>query len=58
MTGIISAMADNLALGSFAAGLSGVGAVISFLSGAITTSVLIRWAREHPRRLNMLFLSF
>jgi uncharacterized membrane protein YoaK (UPF0700 family) len=47
MTGIISAMADNLALGSFAAALSGVGAVISFLGGAITTSVLIRWAREH-----------
>jgi uncharacterized membrane protein YoaK (UPF0700 family) len=47
MTGIISTMADNLALGRFAVALSGVGAVISFLSGAITTSVLIRWAREH-----------
>jgi uncharacterized membrane protein YoaK (UPF0700 family) len=47
MTGIISAMADNLALGSLALALSGLGAVVPFLSGAITTSVLIRWAREH-----------
>src|ERR1700733_3264687 len=47
MTGVISAMADNLALGSLALALSGLGAVVPFLSGAITTSVLIRWAREH-----------
>jgi uncharacterized membrane protein YoaK (UPF0700 family) len=47
MTGIVSAMADNVALGSFTLALSGLAAVASFLSGAITTSILIRWAREH-----------
>jgi uncharacterized membrane protein YoaK (UPF0700 family) len=47
MTGIISVMADHLALGSFTLASSGLGAVASFLSGAITTSVLIRWARDH-----------
>jgi uncharacterized membrane protein YoaK (UPF0700 family) len=47
MTGIVSAMADNLALGSFALALGGLAAVVSFLSGAVTTTILIRWAREH-----------
>lgn len=47
MTGIISAMADNLALGSMALASSGLAAVVAFLSGAVTTTVLILWAREH-----------
>ena len=47
MTGIISAMAEALALGSGALALRGLAALISFLSGAIITTVIVRWARKH-----------
>ena len=47
MTGIISAMADNIALGSLGLALGGLAAVASFLAGAICTTILIRWARRH-----------
>jgi uncharacterized membrane protein YoaK (UPF0700 family) len=46
MTGIVSAMADNLALGSIALAFSGLAAVLAFLGGAICTTMLIRWARD------------
>jgi uncharacterized membrane protein YoaK (UPF0700 family) len=45
MSGIISAMADNFAVGSIRLILSGLLAVISFLSGALLTTLLVRWAR-------------
>jgi uncharacterized membrane protein YoaK (UPF0700 family) len=45
MSGIVSAMADNLALGSVEAVLSGISAVSSFLAGAFVTTLLVRWAR-------------
>jgi uncharacterized membrane protein YoaK (UPF0700 family) len=50
MSGVVSAMAANLAVGEFH--LVGIGllALISFLSGSITTTVLIRIAREHRLR--------
>jgi uncharacterized membrane protein YoaK (UPF0700 family) len=45
MSGIISAMADNLALGSMKLVFSGMGAVGAFLAGAFLTTVMVRWAR-------------
>jgi uncharacterized membrane protein YoaK (UPF0700 family) len=47
MTGIISAMADNFALGGFAFALAGLGALLSFLIGAASTAVMINFARRH-----------
>jgi uncharacterized membrane protein YoaK (UPF0700 family) len=49
MTGIVSAVADNLALGAWPLVLAGVGALLSFLLGAMTSAVLVNFARR--RRL-------
>jgi uncharacterized membrane protein YoaK (UPF0700 family) len=49
MTGMLSAMADDLALGSLRLMLSGLGALFSFIAGAATSAVLINWTRR--RRL-------
>ncbi|KAI3606573.1 putative transmembrane protein [Cupriavidus necator H850] len=46
MSGVVSAMADNLALGSFALVLDGVGALLSFLGGAACSAVLVNWGRR------------
>jgi uncharacterized membrane protein YoaK (UPF0700 family) len=46
MSGIVSAMADNFALGNLPLGLAGLAAVFSFLVGASTTALMIRWARQ------------
>jgi uncharacterized membrane protein YoaK (UPF0700 family) len=46
MSGIVAAMADNLALGGFEVALSGLAAVLSFLLGAFLTTLLVRWARR------------
>ena len=50
MTGIVSAMADNVALGGYALVLAGIGALLSFLLGAAFTAVLVNHARR--RRLS------
>jgi uncharacterized membrane protein YoaK (UPF0700 family) len=47
MSGIVSAMADDLALGDIPLFLSGLGAVLCFLLGASTSAILINWARRH-----------
>ena len=47
MSGIVSAMADNLALGRLPLVLSGLAAVLSFLAGSATTAVMHRWTRAH-----------
>lgn len=48
MSGIISAMADSLALGSIGLLLDGLGALLSFMAGAACSAVLIHWGRrEH-----------
>ncbi len=49
MSGIVSAMADDLAVGSVLLALNGLAAVMSFLMGAFLTTLFVRWARE--RRL-------
>lgn len=50
MTGIVSAMADDLALGHATLFLSGLGALLSFLLGAASSAILINWARRHRLR--------
>ncbi|MBN8942183.1 MAG: DUF1275 domain-containing protein [Rhizobiales bacterium] len=50
MSGIISAMADNLALGGVALVLAGLGSVLAFVAGAATSAILINWGRRHHGR--------
>lgn len=47
MSGIVSAMADNLAVGSVLLALRGLGAVGAFVAGAFFTTLMVRWARAH-----------
>jgi uncharacterized membrane protein YoaK (UPF0700 family) len=50
MTGFVSMLADSLVLGNMALVLGAVGALLAFLCGAATTSVMVNWARQ--RRLH------
>ncbi|MBK7351780.1 MAG: DUF1275 domain-containing protein [Gemmatimonadetes bacterium] len=53
MTGIVSAMADDLVLGQLALAASGFAALLAFLVGATSTTIAIHWARR--RRLRSLY---
>ncbi len=53
MTGIVSGVADDLALGRAGLALAGVLLVAVVISGAVTTTLLINWARR--RRLHSEF---
>ena len=53
MTGVVSAMADSLALGQVGLAAGGLGALLSFLLGAATSAILINFARR--RRLKSQF---
>lgn len=53
MTGIVSALADHLALGSYDLLWSGFGALAAFLLGAVCSSVMVNHARQ--RRMNSLY---
>jgi uncharacterized membrane protein YoaK (UPF0700 family) len=46
MTGIVSAVADNLVLGNAVLAFSGLCALASFMCGAATTAILVNWARH------------
>jgi uncharacterized membrane protein YoaK (UPF0700 family) len=46
MTGIVSAMADNLVLGGYGLALAGAGAMLSFLMGAAFTAITVNYARR------------
>lgn len=46
MTGIISAMADHLALGQFLLVLAGAMSVLCFVAGAVLCSWLVNWGRS------------
>jgi uncharacterized membrane protein YoaK (UPF0700 family) len=50
MTGIVSSIADNTALGDLQSVLSGIGALLSFLAGAACSAILINWARRQKLR--------
>ena len=47
MTGIVSSMADGLALGDLKLVLAGLGALFCFMVGAAVSEMLIMWARNH-----------
>lgn len=47
MTGIVSGMADAMALGQVSLVLIGLGAVICFVTGAAHSAMLINWGRRH-----------
>ena len=47
MTGYVSQVADSLATANFAVALASAVAIFSFLSGAITSSMMVIWARLH-----------
>jgi len=46
MSGIVSSMADSLALGDISLMLAGLGALIAFLAGAACTAMLVNWGRR------------
>ena len=46
MTGIVSAMADNLVLGVYDLVWSGLGALLSFLAGAACSAAMVNYARR------------
>jgi uncharacterized membrane protein YoaK (UPF0700 family) len=50
MTGYVSQVADSLATGNFAIALASIIAIFSFLCGAITSSVMVVWARLNRTR--------
>ncbi|MBC7598644.1 MAG: DUF1275 domain-containing protein [Polaromonas sp.] len=50
MTGIVSAIADDLIVGSIALALAGLVSLLAFIAGAITTTLLISWARRQGLR--------
>lgn len=43
MTGVVSALADNLVLGNLALAAASLGALVAFLLGAMTTTWLVNW---------------
>lgn len=47
VTGIVSSMADGLALGDIKFALAGFGALVCFMIGAAVSEILIMWARNH-----------
>lgn len=47
MTGIVSSMADHIALGAYDLVWDGAGGLLSFLAGAASTAVLVNYARRH-----------
>lgn len=46
MTGIVSSMADNLALGDLQLMLAGLSALLAFMAGAGSSAILVNWARR------------
>jgi uncharacterized membrane protein YoaK (UPF0700 family) len=55
MSGIVSSMADNLALGEIGLVLTGFGALLSFLSGAACSAVLVNWGRRRKHHSEYAF---
>ena len=47
MTGIVSAVADDLVLGQAGLVLAGLAFLGAFVAGAATTALLVNWARRH-----------
>jgi uncharacterized membrane protein YoaK (UPF0700 family) len=47
MTGIVSGVADDLALGNILLAAAGLVALSAFVAGAMTTAIWVNWARTH-----------
>lgn len=47
MSGIVSALADDLVLGNILLLVTGASSLLAFLVGAMTSAVLINWGRRH-----------
>ncbi|MBO9535603.1 YoaK family protein [Herbaspirillum sp.] len=47
MSGIVSALADNLVLGDVLLLVAGASSLLAFLAGAATSAILINWGRRH-----------
>lgn len=43
MTGLLSAVADHLVLGQVTLAIAAAGAILAFVSGAMTTAILVNW---------------
>jgi uncharacterized membrane protein YoaK (UPF0700 family) len=50
MTGVVSSMADTLALGQVLAAIDWLGSLLAFVAGAATSALLISWGRQHQVR--------
>ena len=50
MSGIVSSLADNLALGEVDLLVAGLSSLLSFLAGAATSAIQINWGRRRHRR--------
>lgn len=50
MTGILSSVADNLVLGQLTLLVAALGALLAFLSGAMTTAILVNWGLRRGLR--------
>jgi uncharacterized membrane protein YoaK (UPF0700 family) len=50
MSGVVSSLADNLALGDTALVVAGLSSLASFMVGAAMSAVLINWGRRHRLR--------
>lgn len=47
MTGVVSAMADNIILGTYSLVVIGVNTLLSFIAGAMISSMMINYSRRH-----------
>lgn len=50
MSGIFSALADNLVLGAFGLVLAGLAGLLAFVTGAACSAILINWSRRRNQR--------
>lgn len=55
MTGIVSSIADNLALGTLEIGFAGLAALISFVFGAICSTILVNYSRQREMHSEFAF---
>src|SRR5665213_1580434 len=55
MSGIVSSMADNLALGDIALLVAGFSAMLAFLIGAAFTAIAVNWGRRQSLRSEYVF---
>lgn len=55
MSGVLSSMADDLALGDISLLMAGLGAMLAFLGGAACTAMLVNWGRRRSLRSEYAF---